>query len=556
MKYLKKFLSVALIMGLILSSMIVTVDAASTSKGYVHVDVVQNYKEVNDVLTAMNKERKKAGLKPVKLDKELCELAVKRAAETTIYMDAKHTRPDGTNRKTISSRLIRENWCSGYKTGISAVKDGWMPSSSHKKNLLFKTAKCVGIAFVTAGNGRRYCDMIISETKVKSEMTKRSGTKKYTIKVDALLKYLKKSLFRLEIWESDGTPYYLDYVNEREEYQMTPMFDTIGWGYESVPINTTDFTWSTSNKLVANVTNTGKLIANNRGDVTITCVKKTAPEVKMSLKLHVKPYSCEEEIDEYYDDPYYYGYDFLNDPYFADFPEYFFDVFNNDEDDDEEDIDDDVDEHVHEVCCTNKPAGIFRKGHTDHKYCEECLEVFEQGQEIPAINHYDVTFGSLKYTGKPKTAASTTFRAGNRELVEGEDYTVKYSNNTNAGTATITYTFKGNYSGSFKDFFYIEKASNTMTAKAKTATVKYSGLKKKNQTVAAKTAFAVSKAIGSLTYKKTSGNSKITVASSGKITVKKGLKKGTYKINVKITAAGNKNYKSASKNVTVTIKVK
>ena len=45
-------------------------------------------------------------------------------------------------------------------------------------------------------------------------------------------------------------------------------------------------------------------------------------------------------------------------------------------------------------------------------------------------------------------------------------------------------------------------------------------------------------------------------AKTGKITVKKNTKKGTYKLKVKVTADGNQNYKSAGKTVTVTVKVK
>ena len=44
-------------------------------------------------------------------------------------------------------------------------------------------------------------------------------------------------------------------------------------------------------------------------------------------------------------------------------------------------------------------------------------------------------------------------------------------------------------------------------------------------------------------------------AGNGKMTVKKGLKKGTYKVNVKVKAAGSRNYKKAVTTVTVTIKV-
>ena len=102
----------------------------------------------------------------------------------------------------------------------------------------------------------------------------------------------------------------------------------------------------------------------------------------------------------------------------------------------------------------------------------------------------------------------------------------------------------------------LAKKANTLTVKGKTATVKLKSLKKKNQTVAQKNAFTVSKAQGKVTYAKASGEKKITIAKNGAITVKKGLKKGTYKVKVKVTAAGNATYKSATKTVTVTIKVK
>ena len=41
-----------------------------------------------------------------------------------------------------------------------------------------------------------------------------------------------------------------------------------------------------------------------------------------------------------------------------------------------------------------------------------------------------------------------------------------------------------------------------------------------------------------------------------KVNVKKGTKKGTYKIKVIVTAAGNANYNAGSKTVTVKVKVK
>lgn len=100
------------------------------------------------------------------------------------------------------------------------------------------------------------------------------------------------------------------------------------------------------------------------------------------------------------------------------------------------------------------------------------------------------------------------------------------------------------------------KAPNPMTAKGKKVTVKFNALKKKKQTIAVKSAYKVSKAQGKVSYKKTNGNRSITVAKTGKITVKKGVKKGIYKVKVKLTASGNANYKAGTKIVTVTLSVK
>jgi len=109
------------------------------------------------------------------------------------------------------------------------------------------------------------------------------------------------------------------------------------------------------------------------------------------------------------------------------------------------------------------------------------------------------------------------------------------------------------------------KKVNTLTVKGKTAKIKYSKLKKKKQTIVRSKLITVSKAQGKVTYKKVSVGSKtinkkygkkISInAKTGKVTVGKGLKKGTYKVKTKVTAAGNNNYKALTKTVTFTIKV-
>jgi hypothetical protein len=152
------------------------------------------------------------------------------------------------------------------------------------------------------------------------------------------------------------------------------------------------------------------------------------------------------------------------------------------------------------------------------------------------------------------------------ELKEGTDYTVKWSDESskNAGTYKVTVTGTGKYTGSTNATYTIKKAANPMRLKAKTVTVKGKSLKKKSKSIARTKTVTVSKAEGKLSYKLASAKKgkknfgkmfKIN-AKTGKVTMKKGLKTGTYMVTVKVRAKGNANYlSSAWKSVTIKVKV-
>ncbi len=231
-------------------------------------------------------------------------------------------------------------------------------------------------------------------------------------------------------------------------------------------------------------------------------------------------------------------------------------------------------------------AESFDNAQDYYDYCDEAKAIAQNKgytqsvttYEVPASYRYEITNNKLRftpgtvqktdiskctvsgvkdkaYTGKAITQ-TITIKDGSVTLKNGTDYTVAYKNNTKVGTATVVITGKGEYMGTKSVIFKITKAANPLTLKAKKPTVKFSTVKKKNQTIALEKWATVSKAQGKVTFKKSSGNKKITVSKAGKITVKKGLKKGTYKVKIKVTAAGNASYKAKSKTVTVTIKVK
>ena len=75
---------------------------------------------------------------------------------------------------------------------------------------------------------------------------------------------------------------------------------------------------------------------------------------------------------------------------------------------------------------------------------------------------FEMTLGTTEYIydGTAKTPA-VTVKDGSAVLVEGTDYTLAYTANTNAGTATVTATGKGNYSGTQTATFTIKPATLT-----------------------------------------------------------------------------------------------
>lgn len=153
-----------------------------------------------------------------------------------------------------------------------------------------------------------------------------------------------------------------------------------------------------------------------------------------------------------------------------------------------------------------------------------------------------------------KGTAAETYAGGNS--IKIEDYSkapAEPDSNAESKTDTKTNTETSKKAAS--------KKANTITVKAKTKSVKLKKLKKKNQTFKALT---VSKAKGKVTYTivKKGTSAKIykylKISKKGVITFKKWkkAKKGSYKIKVKITAAGNKTYKSKTVNKVFKVKVK
>ena len=146
----------------------------------------------------------------------------------------------------------------------------------------------------------------------------------------------------------------------------------------------------------------------------------------------------------------------------------------------------------------DKAASIGVKG-SKHKECTVCKKVLETS-EIPALSRISISKASVTlststyaYDGKAKTP-SVTVKVGGKTLKKDTDYTVSYSNNTKVGTAKVTITGKGNYTGSVSKTYSIKNnfkkatvsgiSTKAFTGKniTQSITVKYNGKTLKNGT--------------------------------------------------------------------------
>ena len=165
--------------------------------------------------------------------------------------------------------------------------------------------------------------------------------------------------------------------------------------------------------------------------------------------------------------------------------------------------------------------------------------------------------GARSYTGKAIKPAVTLEYKGTT-LQRGTDYQVQYAKNRAVGTAKARAMGLGNFKGSVRTTFKIKKAKNAITAKnvskvyesslatdrlAKTKTFR---LRASSKWDAGKLRFAKANK---------AGGKRITVSKAGKVTVKKGLQWGTYRVKVKVRSASSANYRAASKTVKVVIDV-
>ena len=177
----------------------------------------------------------------------------------------------------------------------------------------------------------------------------------------------------------------------------------------------------------------------------------------------------------------------------------------------------------------------------DKRSCTRCGYAETKNTAVQIQNtSVSLSNSNFVYDGASKKP-TVTVKNGNQTLVNGKDYTVQYSNNVNAGTATVSISGKAHYVGTVQKSFVIQKANNSITASNFT----------KNYSLKAQSFSIGAKQTGNAKLTYSSNNKDVTVDSTGKVTIKAGF---AGKATITITANATSGYNKATKQITITMR--
>ena len=131
-----------------------------------NIDNVKNVEE--EVLTLVNQERSKIGLKPLQMDWELARVARMKSQDMAQKNYFSHTSPtygspfDMMKQFGINFRTAGENIASGQQTP-KEVMESWMNSQGHRENILKPDYTHLGVGYYRGGSyGHMWTQMFIA----------------------------------------------------------------------------------------------------------------------------------------------------------------------------------------------------------------------------------------------------------------------------------------------------------------------------------------------------------------------------------------------------------
>ena len=226
------------------------------------------YSYAYKVVELVNEERRKSGLSPLKIDPELMDAAMQRAAETFFLMEAQHYRPNGESCFTVSEYIIGENMAQGGTP--ENVMARWM-SDEHRLNILNKDAASIGVGCVKIGN---ICGWVQEFGDMEADSYEKKADQKEEYTIDTQKKYASIQL--------DPAVVQVGESKKMQAYVKTAMYPKTRFS-----VLPESFVWSSDSDAVS-VEQDGTITGVKAGEAVITAENAANKEMKVTCKVTVK----------------------------------------------------------------------------------------------------------------------------------------------------------------------------------------------------------------------------------------------------------------------------
>lgn len=267
-----RFTSIILIAVIIFTALPCSLAFADEDDDIINITVsgTENYDYAFEVLKKVNNLRANLGLNQLEMSEELLDIAMKRAAEISLYFS--HTRPDGTGGWS-------ENIAGNRYATPEAVMNGWINSEGHYNNIISVDAVETGIGCFKDNLGNYWWVQLFSCGEVYNKINK-SGVYEVTQNIS-----IKKSILdecQWTLWTENKTPVYGDKEEKQAQVKCGPAMN-------SANLDLSNFTFSSSDKKILDIEQNGKYIITGAGTATLSAVLKEDPTISFEKNITVHP---------------------------------------------------------------------------------------------------------------------------------------------------------------------------------------------------------------------------------------------------------------------------
>lgn len=273
-------------------------DPAQISQGtLVDFDIAGTayYEEARSLLAMVNDLRASLGIAPLAFNMQLEDLALLRAAESSVYWN--HMRPDGSYLYETDKNVDGENIQSGIAQA-ETIFNTWVHSPGHYENMVNPEYKSIGIGAYSSIHGEpaRWWAQVFSRTLEGTTMPDRQNgatvTQRIRVNPDFLaMKILTGGQINSSLTSADFGQKSLLRIKRGDQVQLYGMVhykvsEPSDWP-GSVPQE--DLVWENSSPSVVKLEAGGKLTAIGLGEATITVSHRQIPALTMDLQVQVLP---------------------------------------------------------------------------------------------------------------------------------------------------------------------------------------------------------------------------------------------------------------------------